>query len=165
MEDLSKLQENRLPVPVSLNFPVVVAETPYMLLVHDRSYWTPRGMTLETWRALSFPLIGAFFWWLLGRGIEALRTVQQGIISPQIGWIETIWSAILVCIGVVMAVGVLTSTPADRADRQFVTLLAGGCLWGALSVVTVVARWLQCRVRRSDAGQSSVGANQIPTRS
>src|SRR5689334_4419361 len=57
----------RMRVPVVLNFPVAVAQVPYVLVT--RREWVPRGMLIEVWRALIWPFAGIAFWWLAGRGI------------------------------------------------------------------------------------------------
>ena len=87
----------------------------------------------------------------VGRGIEALRSSRKAMISPRVTLPETIFAALLVCVGIVVLVGRLTSTPDDRPDLQFVALLVGGLLWGVLASLTIVARILQWKIRtRSD---------------
>jgi len=146
MEADTKLRNARLPIPTLLNSPVLLAELPYVL-VHKKE-WVPLGMSREAWRALSFPILGVVLWWVVGRAVEAIGAARNAIIAPKIGWTETIWSAILLCIGLMMLVGVFTSTPDDRADRQFVALMVGGCSWGVLAGITIAARILQRRIRR-----------------
>jgi hypothetical protein len=148
----TKSADLRMRTPLVLDFPVLVAQLPYV--IPARREWVPRGMSPETWRALSWPFAGLIFWWLSGRGLEALQKARRSIVEPRLGWIETAFAAILLCIGAVTVIGALTSTPADRGDLQFMALLAGGWLWGMLASVTVVARFLQWRiVRRSATGQ------------
>jgi drug/metabolite transporter (DMT)-like permease len=88
---------------------------------------------------------GCTVWWSVGRGIEALRSSRKAIISPRVTLPETIFSALLVCVGVVVLVGTITSTPDDRRDLQFIALLVGGVLWGSF---TIAARILQWKIRR-----------------
>jgi Tfp pilus assembly protein PilN len=70
------------------------------------------------------------------------------MISPRVTLPETIFAALLVCIGIAVLVGTLTSTPDDRRDLQFVALLVGGLLWGVLASLTIVARILQWKIQR-----------------
>jgi Tfp pilus assembly protein PilN len=59
--------------------------------------------------------------------------------------------------GLVTLIGILTTTPDDRSDLQFMTLLAGGLLWGVLATVTITARFLQWRVaKRNAAAQATM---------
>src|SRR5262249_7077589 len=45
----------------AINFPAVVFEIPYMLLKKD---WDPHRAP----RALGYPILAMFFWWIAGRG-------------------------------------------------------------------------------------------------
>jgi hypothetical protein len=141
----------RTKAPLGLNFPVLVAQLPYILVSPAKREWIPKGMFPDTWRALSWPLVGIFFWWFLGRSLEALPTARRSIAHPRISWIETACALILLGTGVVALVGILTSTPDDRRDVHFMTLLAGALLWGILATVTIVARFLQWRVAKRNA--------------
>jgi hypothetical protein len=136
-------------VPVVLNFPVTVAQVPYLLV--RRREWVPEGMLIESWRALIWPLAGMFFWWLTGRGIEALSASFQSTIHPRLHWVEVTWAAVLSVIGIVTFIGIVTSTPDDRRDKDFMALVYGGLLWGVLSGLTVTARFRQWRIAKSNA--------------
>ena len=143
----------RMRVPLLLNFPVLVAQLPYLLVSPTRREWVPKGMFVETWRALSWPFFGTLFWWLSGRGIEALRSAGRSLVHPRIRIVETVIAIILACIGVVSIIGILTSTPDDRKDIQFLMLVAGGILWGILAAATIAARVLQWRIlKRQSSG-------------
>ncbi len=144
----TKLAEIRRKAPLALNLPVGIAQLPYVLVSPAKREWVPKGMLPNTWRALSWPLVGIFFWWFLGRSVEALPTARRSVVYPRISWIETACAVILLGTGLVALIGMLTSTPADRSDLQFMTLLAGGLLWGLLATVTITARFLQWRVAK-----------------
>jgi hypothetical protein len=137
-------------VPVLLNFPVMVAELPYILSSPAKREWTPNGRLLEVWRALTWPIVGMLFWWCAGRGIEALLGIRRSVMSPRLTWVETAFAALLLLIGVATLIGIVTSTPDDRRDVQFLALIAGGVLWGILAGTTVTARVLQWRIRKRD---------------
>jgi hypothetical protein len=147
----TKLAEIRMKAPLALNVPVLVAELPYVLVSPAKREWVPKGMLPDTWRALSWPLVGIFFWWFLGRSVEALPTARRSVVHPRISWIETACAVVLLGTGIVALIGMLTSTPDDRSDVQFMTLLAGGLLWGLLATVTITARFLQWRVAKRNA--------------
>ena len=110
-------------------------------------------MSPYVWRALSWPFAGTIFWWLSGRGVEALRVVRRSVVHPRMNMTETVWATILFCFGVISLVGILTSTPADRDDIQFMALLAGGRLWGILGAVTIWTRFLQRRILKAEASE------------
>jgi len=142
----------RLRVPVVLNFPVAVAQVPYVLV--RRREWVPQGMFIESWRALIWPLAGIIFWWLTGRGIEALSASFQSAPHPRLHWVEVTWAAVLLVIGIVTFIGIVTSTPDDRRDKDFMALMYGGLLWGVLSGLTVTARFRQWRICKNNAAGS-----------
>jgi len=140
----------RMRVPVILNFPVVVAQVPYLLVT--RREWLPQGMLIEAWRALSWPLVGVLFWWLAGRGIDALSASFRSTLRPRLSWIEVTWAIVLLVVGVVTLIGIVTSTPDDRRDKDFMALLYGGLLWGVLAGLTATARFRQWRIYKRKNG-------------
>jgi hypothetical protein len=143
-----KIEYLRMRVPVALNLPVGIVQLPYVILNPAKTEWVPRGMLTETWRAISWPFAGVLFWWIVGRGIEALRSSRKALIFPRVTLPETIFAALFVCLGIVVLVGTVTTTPDDRRDLQFIALLVGGLLWGVLAGLTIAARILQWRIRR-----------------
>jgi hypothetical protein len=152
----AKLWETRRTPPLALNFPVLIAQLPYILVSPTKREWVPKGMSPDVWRPLSWPFAGMFFWWLFGRSVEALSAARRSLARPQINWVETTFALILFGIGLVTLIGILTSTPDDRRDIQFMALIAGGLLWGILATATIAARFLQRRiVKRSGAAQST----------
>ena len=136
-------------VPVVLDFPNIILQLPYALAMHRE--WTPAGLVVETWRVVGWPFIGLVFWWVAGRGFEALQAARHGVISPRVHWIEAVSAVILTLSGGLSLIGLVTTTPDDRADLHFMALLAGALLWGALSFVMLVARFRQWRIRRRAA--------------
>jgi hypothetical protein len=146
-----RIEYLRMRVPMALNFPVAIVQLPYVILNPAKTEWVPRGMLTETWRAISWPFAGVLFWWSVGRGIEALRSSRKAIISPRITLAETILAALFVCLGIVVLVGAVTTTPDDRRDLQFIALLVGGLLWGILASVTILALSSGKSVRRRKA--------------
>jgi hypothetical protein len=146
-----KIADKRMKAPLALDFPVLVAELPYILASPAKREWVPKGMPPDIWRALSWPFVGLLFWWSLGKSVEALTAARRSVANPRITWIETAFAIILSGTGLVAIVGVLTSTPDDRNDLQFMTLLAGAVLWGILASVTLAARLLQRRISKRNA--------------
>ena len=157
-----KVADIRTKMPLALNFPVLVAQLPYILVSPAKREWVPRGMPVDTWRALSWPFVGTLFRWFLGRSVEALPTARRSLVYPRISWIETAFAVSLLCTGLVALIGILTTTPDDRSDLQFMALLAGGLLWGVLATVIIAARFLQWRVtKRMAAAQATTNPSAV----
>jgi len=154
-DSVTKLWETRKTAPMALNFPVLIVQLPYVIASPTKREWVPRGMFFDVWRALSWPFVGMLFWWFSGRGVEALSAARRSVGLPRISWVETIFALILFCIGLVALIGILTSTPDDRRDIQFLALVAGGLLWGVLAAVTIAARFQQWRIGKRSAGAHS----------
>jgi hypothetical protein len=151
-EDLEQLRaeesnERRQALAAALNVPAGLLQLPYAILNPGRIPWVPRGIFVETWRAMSWPLIGIMFWWAAGRGLEGLLAARQGIIRPAISWVETGVAAVVVLI----FGGVATFLPFDRetmrGDPSLKILLTGCGLWAILACVMIAARIAQWRLR------------------
>jgi len=140
----------RMRVPLVLNFPVLIAQVPYVLITRREREWIPQGMFIATWRALSWPFAGLVFWWLAGRGIEALSASFHSVIHPRLRWIEVTWAVLFLVVGIGTFIGTVTSTPDDRRDKDFMALMYGGMLWGVLAGLTVIARFRQWRIFNSN---------------
>lgn len=144
MEEVSQLRQ---ALPAALNVPAGLVELPYTILNPEKRVWVPRGIFFETWRAMSWPLIGIMFWWAAGRGLEGLLAARQGIIRPAISWVETGAAAVFVFI----FGGVATFLPFDRetmrGDPSMKILLMGCGLWAILACVMIAARIAQWRIR------------------
>ncbi len=145
-ESSANLFHLRLLAPSALNWPVLVVQLPYVVV--DKHEWVPRGMVLELWRAITWPLVGTFFWWIVGRSFEAILATRESQIEPRIRVAEVVVGSVLFCFGLVLLIGILTSTPDDRRDVWFICLIAGGLLWGLLGGFIVVAKFLQRRIAR-----------------
>jgi hypothetical protein len=143
----------RMRVPVVLNFPVAIAQVPYLLVT--RREWRPQGMLIEAWRALSWPLVGLLFWCLAGRGLEALLASLKFAVQPRMNWIEVTWAVVLLIVGIATLIGMVTSTPDDRRDKDFMALIYGGLLWGVLAGLTITARFRQWKIHKGKLAGSA----------
>jgi hypothetical protein len=132
----------RVSAPALLNLPCV-------LLGLARHEWVPTGMLPEFWRSITWPLIGAVFWWIAGRGIEALIASRWCGLSPRMTWAEVIAASLVTTLGVLICIGFL-SDPSMRADCIFPWpgAAAASGLWILLGATTVTARLVQWRVRK-----------------
>jgi len=140
----------RLTLPAALNLPVGCAQLPITFL-SGQTEWVPEGMLVHEWRALSWPFVGMFFWWLAGRGLEAFGAAVSSrrfaIIRPPLHWAEVVVAACLFVFGA--GSGLLFAWGRNPTglitDRNFAV---GAGLWALLGGVTVAARLFQWQIRR-----------------
>lgn len=86
------LSDLRFSAPAVLNIPC-------SLLGLLRRETVPRGFLPEFWRSLTWPILGMVFWWIAGRGIDALVASRRGFLSPQITWIEVFAAILVIALG------------------------------------------------------------------
>ena len=140
-------KEARLTIPDALNVPVTFLELPFAVFRPSHRGWTPHGMDFRVWRAISYPLAGLIFWWIAGRGLDALVASRKKLISPRIRWIEvTVAVAIFLCVLMVLIGFVIDAS--WRGALQLELLAAGALVWTALATTVVVARVMQWRIRK-----------------
>jgi hypothetical protein len=146
-EELRKTQalERDEWVPMMLNLPSGLVQLPYVILNPSREDWTPRGITLRTWRVLSWPIVGILFWWSAGRGIEALVAGRRRMVGPRITWFETVVAAALFLFCGIAAVSLPLSGYHDRNFPLILWILGSGT-WALLGGLTVTARAMQWRL-------------------
>ena len=144
----ARMEGLRMTVPPILNLPVAFVQLPYVIANSAHQEWIPRGMISTTFHALSWPICGVFFWWLAGREIDAFCAARKSLLLPRITIAETIFAVIFLGFGVFALVGILTSTPDDRADLNFMGFMVGGILWAILSGFSLASRYLQWRIKK-----------------
>ena len=130
----------RILTPALLNIPC-------SLLGLMRREAVPRGMLPEFWRSISWPFFGIVFWWIAGRGIEALVASRRDLLSPAITWIEVFVASLIIVLGVFIW---LLFFSGDRAGFIFPWpgALIAGAMWILLGGATIAARVTQWRTRR-----------------
>jgi hypothetical protein len=144
--NLRGLQEREWTV-AALNFPGCLPDLVQAVVSPAHSAWTPRGMLEWTWRALSWPIVSVFFWWLAGRSIEALLLARQRILLPKIRWWEVVVSLPVLMLGAISAVSV-TVDQSSHAEPFSQLLLIFGSVWFILGICTPTARVAQWRLRK-----------------
>ena len=140
--------ERRQWVPITLNLPCSLVQLPYVILNPAKQEWIPRNMDLNTWRALTWPLVGFLFWWAAGRGIDALIAARRRLICPRITWIEAITGAALSLFCTIATVCLPLFSGHQDEDFPMKLVVAGLGMWAVLGGVVVAARVAQWRVRR-----------------
>jgi hypothetical protein len=137
-----KLAELRLFAPALLNMPCSFVGLAGYAAV-------PNGMLSDFWRSISWPIVGIIFWWIVGRGIDALLAARLHVIAPAITWTETVVAS-LVTFGAGSLITALVVDPSVRSDLIFPWrwALLSFALWSVLGLVTILARLAQWRIRR-----------------
>jgi len=99
----------------------------------------------DIWQAMIWPIVGVVFWWMSGRGMEALFAARKRIERQRINLIELAFGLSFVIFGSALcAVLAFDSYSTERESM----LAAGGGLWAILGTVLVLAFILQWRIRR-----------------
>jgi hypothetical protein len=132
----------------TLNLPGGLPNLVYAMVSATHSEWTPAGMLMWTWRDISWPIIGMFFWWLAGRSAEALLFARRGVLRPRIAWWEVLLSLPVLVYGAMWTIGMCIDRSA-RAEFTFWQMLAiFGTMWFILGSSTTAAKIAQWRLRR-----------------
>jgi hypothetical protein len=157
-----EINQIRMLVPAAINFPAVLVDLPYSMFSEDRKEWTPKGMYFELWRAISWPVVGMFFWWIAGRGIDALAAARQEVIFPRLTIIDVVVGSVVLAAGLLVLVMMLVEGGKDRADPTLAFFTMGGGVWAALGAVSVIGRLAQWRLRvRARWAESSADAVKV----
>jgi hypothetical protein len=143
-----KIVEAREWAVAALNLPGGLPDLTYAILSPAHSEWIPRGMFMWTWRDLSWPIIGTFFWWLAGRSIEALLFSRHEILLPKVRWWEVVVSLPALAFGAIWAVGLCISQSTHVGFPLWMLLAVFGSMWLVLGASTSVAYFVQWRLRR-----------------
>jgi hypothetical protein len=147
--------ERRLWTPSMLNLPVIMVDLPYLILNPAKTEWVPKGMYFRWWRATSWPFVGLIFWWIAGRGVEALLCAHQSAIYPPIGWVETLVGILLLAVGTMGFIAALAQRGQD-SDSPWVLFSAAGLMWAVLGGLTVAARIVQWKIRLRQRNGKSI---------
>jgi hypothetical protein len=145
-------KERRLLTPTLLDVPVGLLVIPYAIHNPAKTEWVPNQMDVKTWRAVSWPFIGIIFWWIAGRGVEALLAARRSVINPLVGWVETAIGLVLLVWGLIILIMPLCAGDSD-IDIPLVFISAAGILWTAFGGSVIMARIAQrgIRMRMRDA--------------
>jgi len=133
--------EVRLIAPALLNSPAT-------LLGLARRELVPRGMLPEFWRALTWPVAGTAFWWIVGRAWEALPAARKRSSSPVLTWIEVSVGAVLVLVVGGFGIGLVATSDREGTIYPWKLMAAACLLWGGLGLSVLVARIVQWRWRK-----------------
>jgi hypothetical protein len=150
-------QENALDMVGLFNLPAVLVQIPYITFNESHREWMPGfipSFAFRSWRAISWPLLALPFWWMAGRGVEALAAARRKLVVPRIGWASTLISFLIMAGGTTLAVGFVFFAGPDRADPQLRLLATASGMWGVLGSLTVVAKLAQWRIMKKSLARS-----------
>ncbi len=101
-----------------------------------------------TWRDMSWPIIGVFFWWLAGYSVEALLFSRYKILKPKVRAWQVVASLPAMGLGAALAGLMLFDQSARKEFDYWMTIAAFGGMWVALGATTSLAYFVQWRLRR-----------------
>src|SRR5262249_57160414 len=109
--------------------------------------WAPRGMDFDVWLAIISPVSGMPFWWLAGRGIDAIIATRKMTIFPRIRTTEVLLATIWTCFSLWMVIASVHDLR-ELENASLDVLGIGGALWALLGSITIAAFLLQWRARK-----------------
>jgi len=86
-------------------------------------------MLPEFWRALTWPVAGTAFWWIVGRAWEALPAARKRSSSPVLTWIEVSVGAVLVLVFGGFGIGLVVTSDREGTIYPW-KLMPAACLLG-----------------------------------
>jgi len=108
--------------------------------------WIGGAMETISCSSLSCSVLCLPFWWIAGRGTDALIAMQRKLIAPRIHFHEAVISFVLLAGGILLAAVGISMFFSGSGSAIF---LAALLLWSFLGGIGVRARYQQLRLRRS----------------
>jgi hypothetical protein len=136
-------------VVAALNFPGGILQLATAIFSHDGREWTPARVEFRLWRALTWPFLALPFWWMAGRGIEALLASLRKTIAPHLRWWELCTGSIFFAGGATLCIGFLLFHEPSDLDSQLGLFIGSMAIWAILGGVMVLAKFLQWRIAKS----------------
>jgi hypothetical protein len=150
-ERLEQERRDRLmTVPMVLNIPVLFLQLPYIVNTSDKREWIPFGIDFRIWRAVTWPILGSFFWYFGGRGLEALLAARRRSVEPRMTLPETLVGLIFSIGGLLLIFSFVWEFRAGVPADDFLTAVPGTVMiWASLGSFIVVAKLAQLRIMKS----------------
>jgi len=143
-----------------LNLPAGVVQVPYIVMNRSKKEWMPSSeFDFKVWRAVTWPLLGTVFWWIAGRGAEAVAASRRKILVPQMHWIETVVGFLLFAMGTTFVFGFVFFAGQDRHDLILQVLAFAAGLWAFLGSLSFGAKIAQWRLRKRLTTEQRAAAN------
>jgi hypothetical protein len=100
------------------------------------------------WAAMLYPIFAIPFWWILGRSLDCRRTLKSET-PAHLRWWDLALMLPLAIIGLAAWVSyVVTATPADKADINFIWVTTALGVWGVFAALATFIWFLQWKRRR-----------------
>ena len=151
-------QQSGMHTVIAMNLPAAVFHVPYAIFSTSHQVWTPGHLDARIWQAITSPILGLVFWWVAGRGADALMAAARKQLAPKIRWTETIIGFLLAAGGAVFVLGFVFTGGEDRSDGGLQILAALAGMWSVLGSLTVVARIIQWRMGKALLRKSAAPA-------
>jgi hypothetical protein len=88
------------------------------------------------------------FWWIAGRGADALIAARQNRLTPRIRWPEAIVGFLLLATGGMFVFGFVFFSGPARHDLTMQVIGTMALLWAFLGGLSVAAKIVQWRLRK-----------------
>ena len=142
-------QRNGMQTVTVINLPAAMVDLPYAIFSEKHENWSPGHMDPRVWQAISCPIMGMIFWWMAGRGADALVAFRSRRMIPVISWAETIVGFLLAAGGAVFVIAFVFTAGPDRSNLGLQLIAAVAGLWALLGGLSVAARIMQRRMRKA----------------
>jgi len=134
-----------------LNLPGSVVQAPMAAFTKNHPGRIPRSLEIITRSAFGWSVLAMPFWWIAGRGLEALIATRRKLVAPRIHWSEASISYVFLFGGATLASACLSTIASGRGQDGFLMLASCELLWASLGGITVLARKRQREAVRSSA--------------
>jgi hypothetical protein len=148
-------QQSGMQTVNAINLPAAVFHLPYAIFSTSHQVWTPGHVDARVWQAITYPILGLVFWWVAGRGVDALLAAARKQLAPKISWPETIIGFLLAAGGAVFVLAFVFGGGEDRSNGELQILATLAGMWAGLGALTVAARFVQWRMREAVSRQST----------
>jgi hypothetical protein len=130
---LATVCERRFHTIVNLNLPGALIGAPLTAPVASYFRRNPSAFSVQTWHAVTIPFFCLPAWWFVGLGMEGVLTRKR------LNWALRSVGSTLCCACIALAIGILTSPPADSAD--LLPFIPGAIFW-AVAFGLFPVNWL-----------------------
>lgn len=135
-------------IPGAMTDLAVIAVRHRPTVSHSRTF----GFDRWAWAAILYPLFALPFWWVLGRSMDASRSMKSA--QPRrVRWWDLLLMLPVACGGIAgWVVYQVATTPAEKADPDFRWLSVALGIWGVAAAGATVI-WFQ-QWRRADLARA-----------
>jgi hypothetical protein len=140
------ITDHVLRVIAVVNLPGGVLQVPIMRYSRAHPALAPTIFKIFTSHMLSWSLLSLPFWWIAGRGLDALIAMRRNLLAPLLHWTEGTISFVLLFMGVTAGSVCIWTIATGRGQPGLATLGPCELFWSILGGITVLARSRQRRM-------------------